>query len=222
MLFRSENEMMTQPRDRSVSSGPTPTQQQSGKKNRLLKLPFGKNKRESVANSITSNKAAAATIGTPSLKSRSSRGTFDDINAANMSSGMNGAYSNNQVYGRPNSTLPNRGDFSEPSLNMPYGNYNDVNQAYSSPMQQATSSSGLKPWLRARRGSSNFDDRNGSSTGLPFRSQSALGMNDAMDECEEDGRSSSRLGKSSNTPKKGFLPRLRTSSRAALRAVDED
>lgn len=217
-----ENEMMTQPRDRSVSSGPTPTQQQSGKKNRLLKLPFGKNKRESVANSITSNKAAAATNGTPSLKSRSSRGTFDDINAANMSSGMNGAYSNNQVYGRPNSTLPNRGDFSEPSLNMPYGNHNDVNQAYSSPMQQATSSSGLKPWLRARRGSSNFDDRNDSSTGLPFRSQSALGMNDAMDEFEEDGRSSSRLGKSSNTPKKGFLPRLRTSSRAALRAVDED
>ncbi|PWN36230.1 uncharacterized protein FA14DRAFT_53088 [Meira miltonrushii] len=214
-----ENEIMAGTRDRSVSSGP-PTTQQSGKKTRLLKLPFGKNKRESVANSIASNKAAG-TNGTPSLKSRSSRGTFDDVNTANLSSGMNG-YSNNQVYGRPSSTLPNRGDYHDPSLNMPYGNYSDMDQAYPSPQPQAASSSGLKPWLRARRGSSNFDERNGSNTALPFRSQSALGMNDPMDDLEADGRSSSRLGNSSNTPKKGFLPRLRTSSRAALRAVDED
>lgn len=216
-----ENEIMVQPRDRSVSSGP-PTTQQSGKKNRLLKLPFGKNKRESVANSITSSNKANGTNGTPSLKSRSSRGTFDDVNTANLSSGLNG-YGNNQVYGgRPNPTLPNRGDYLDPSVNMPYGSYNDIDQAFSSPTPQAASSSGLKPWLRARRGSSNFDDRNGSSTGLSFRSQSALGVNDAMDDFEGDGRSSSRLGNSSNTPKKGFLPRLRTSSRAALRAVDED
>lgn len=214
-----ENEVMAGTRDRSVSSGP-PTMQQSGKKNRLLRLPFGKNKRESVVNSISSNKAAG-TNGTPSLKSRSSRGTFDDVNMANLSSGING-YGNNQVYGRPTSTLPNRGDYPDPSLNMPYGNYNDIDQSHPSPQPQAASSSGLKPWLRARRGSSNFEEKNGSSTALSFRSQSALGMNDPMDDSEGDGRSSSRLGNTSNTPKKGFLPRLRTSSRAALRAVDED
>ena len=135
----------------------------TARKSRLLKLPFGR-KRESVA-TVKSN--STSLHETPSLKSRSSRGTFDDA--------------------------------------IPLG-------------AQQGSGSSLQPGLDSLRGwgderqrmnsTSAWDDR-----GLPPRSHSAMGMLDAIPQAPSQPQQSGM---------RGFLPRLRTNSRAALRDVQED
>lgn len=221
-------------RSRALSASTPPAQT---RKSRLLRLPFGKNKRESVATSISSNKfnssTGTGTGGTPSLKSRSSRGTLDELNMSGLGA-MGNQSMQTAAYGRtPSMVGPNANgyQFSTPaSQETPFrmnvdrrevsGSYEQDSFPSSSP---APSPSGLKPWLQARRGSNSFDDRNGVIAGLPPRSQSALGMLDSGQFDDTDPIETRPTKQPNNSSgKRSFLPRLRTSSRAALRSVDED
>lgn len=136
---------------------PTSSASPPSRKSKLLKLPFGKNKRESAALSV------ATTKETNSLKSRSSRATFDD----------NAAY-------------------------------------YAVPQSNGTTSHQQRgvEGLRANAARSQHDSN--ASYDFPPRSQSAMGMLDAN---QAQGQANGL---------RGFLPRLRTNSRAALRDVQED
>jgi hypothetical protein len=198
-------------RSRTLSTTNAPASRRS----RLLRLPFGKNKRESTATltaTSVKNGHGGQDAGTASLKSRSSRGTFDDW--------ANGNGGNNTSYGRPPSMVQQQQQQQYGGTMAGDNEYmsNRTSQYLDAEPESAGAATGLKPWLRNRRTSNTFEDRSGAAAGLPPRSQSALGM---LDTNHKDADGAPRMP-SSGPGKRGLLPRFRTASRNALRSVDED
>lgn len=226
----ASNTKQDQSNYQQIVSDHVPTTPTSSRKSRLLKLPFGRSKRESLSTSLTrlGGNNGSVERGTPSLRSRSSRGTFDDSFNMTTSSSFNGLQhavaSGRKSMSTSRPTMET--DLSGASL-QESGNYD---------LSGSSSQSSLRPWLRQRRSSNQIDDRSLLGSGLPPRSRSALGTLDAaglVEENEDDigGPGQIPFGYSSpvqesapvlSKPKRSFLPRLRTNSRIALRSVDED
>ncbi|UZJ54544.1 hypothetical protein CBS101457_003864 [Exobasidium rhododendri] len=168
------------------------------RKSRLLKLPFGRNKRESVAtvksisNSNYEKGQTATSTTTPSLKSRSSKGAFDDVPRYSYSS--------------------NNG-------NNNYNNNGGTNTSFQPSMESMRASQTVWNGDRQRLNSNNlsaYEER-----GLPPRSQSAMGVLDGNSTAVAAASSPSYSNGSAGGIR-GLIPRLRSNSRAALREVDED
>lgn len=248
-----------------ISGPPTPPTATQPRKSRLLKLPFGKSKRDSAIPQSLSSKANGygkpASNDTPSLRSRSSRGTVDDsFNGMSASNSLNGPRQQprlsmtsnglrssksremmSSLFGTKSRTPDEYGQFEQPvdAAHMTDGrsqqHLRPPSQAQLEPLQQEAPS---KPWMFGRRTSNQIEDRSTVLAGLPPRSRSALGMfdvagfggNDSSDELPRGGSAANfqhpqmQSGSDVAPPKgkRSFLPRLRTSSRAALRSVDED